>query len=920
MQLALELLAPARDLAIGTAAIDCGADAVYIAGPAFGARVAASNPVEDIAQLCNYAHLYGVRVYATLNTLLEESELQQAEALAWQYYDAGVDALIVQDMNVLSLNLPPIELHASTQSVVRTPERAAALEKAGFTRIILERQLSMQQIRSIREAVSCDLEFFVHGALCVCYSGQCYLSEYLTGRSANRGCCAQPCRSRYNLVDAGGKVILRDRPILSLKDYRLDSRIPSLVESGISSFKIEGRLKNASYVKNIVRHYSEELDRFIAANPQYRRASFGRTAGGFSPNPDATFNRGYTEAWIDGKRGRWNSGDAAKALGEHVGDIAAIRGGVITLNMAKGVHIVNGDGLSIVSRGEEVCGMRAEVVNGRDVTVRDASGLHTGDKVYRSLNLKFERELEKNMPKRMMKASVSYRESGGIITLTATDEAGITVEMTVDSNAGKAEKAELAEENIRRNLGKTAFPFSFTVESIEADNLCFHPASQLNAWRRQLGVMLSKESRRPACKPYKAGPQAAVPENVRPLPGELMRTRYCIKWEIGACPKQKGPHLNEPLYLVNRNQKFCLHFDCKNCEMTVSLEIMRFSDVIGNNELKRTLERMVDGNRLSHAILFCEKNGGGAFPLAVSLAQYVNCTDRQQEDSCGVCPSCHKYGKLIHPDLHFVFPVSATKDLSESEKKAPVSDYFLPDFRALALQHPYFGEQELYDAIGMDAKSGSINVAESRRIFEKLSLKAGEGLYKVMIVFLPEKMNQDAANKLLKLLEEPPQQTLFLLITHAPEKILPTIRSRCLRIDLKPLDKDEKARSETACDSSGVRDLTVSILEAAADKNLAEIFPLWETVAEMGREKQKEFCLSSEDILRKIFLLSKGVDSLAMPLDMEENAARRLAEKLNPEFYEKALSAFDQALSSVEGNVNARLNFCNLCNCLVQAS
>ena len=259
----LELLAPARDLEIGIAAIQCGADAVYISGPKFGARSAAGNSLEDVTALCGYAHAFGVRIYATLNTLLEDDELPEAEALAWQYHGAGVDALIVQDFKVLDLNLPPVELHASTQAVIRTPEKAAALEKAGFSRIILERQLPLSRVREICDAVSCEVEFFVHGALCMSYSGECYLSEYLTGRSANRGCCAQPCRSLYDVYDGRGRCLARQKHILSMKDYRLDSRIDGLVAAGVSSFKIEGRLKNESYVRNVVREYSIALDKIV---------------------------------------------------------------------------------------------------------------------------------------------------------------------------------------------------------------------------------------------------------------------------------------------------------------------------------------------------------------------------------------------------------------------------------------------------------------------------------------------------------------------------------------------------------------------------------------------------------------------------------------------------------------------------------
>ena len=292
--IALELLAPARTAQIGIAAIDCGADAVYIAGPAFGARQAAGNSVEDIRELCTYAHRFGVRIYATVNTLLEREEIPQARALVRQLEEAGVDALIVQDPAVLGMS-STLVMHASTQCAIRTPQKAQGLENLGFGRLVLERELSLDQIRAISRSVNTEIEFFVHGALCVCYSGQCYLSEYLTGRSANRGACAQPCRNLYDLQDASGKVLVRNKALLSLKDYQLIHRLEDLAEAGVSSFKIEGRLKNESYVRNVVKAYSEALDALIRKHPdRYRRSSFGQVRGGFTPNLQKTFNRGYT--------------------------------------------------------------------------------------------------------------------------------------------------------------------------------------------------------------------------------------------------------------------------------------------------------------------------------------------------------------------------------------------------------------------------------------------------------------------------------------------------------------------------------------------------------------------------------------------------------------------------------------------------
>ncbi len=348
---------------------------------------------------------------------------------------------------------------------------------------------------------------------------------------------------------------------------------------------------------------------------------------------------------------------------------------------------------------------------------------------------------------------------------------------------------------------------------------------------------------------------------------------------------------------------------------------MRFSEIIGNELLKQQLVRMVAANRLGHALLLVEENGGGGLAFALALAQFVNCREPGETDSCGVCPSCHKYQKLIHPDLHFAFPVSSSAQLSESEKKSPVSDYFLPAFRELALTNPYFTEQELYDAIGIENKSGLISAGEARRIFEKLSLRAAEGQWKTMIVYLPEKMNLEAANKLLKLLEEPPQGTLFLLVTHQPERLLPTIRSRCQAIALKPLSREERSRTAGGRDTDNAeyREIAKSLLEAGLSKHIIDTFPQWEMLADLGREKQREWCLYMEQYLRKIFLVARGLDTLADLSPQEEETVRGFATRIKPTFYEKAFTALDGALSAVGSNVNPKLTFCDLSNRLLLA-
>ncbi|MBR0500149.1 MAG: DUF3656 domain-containing protein [Bacteroidales bacterium] len=571
MQIGLGLLAPARNADIGIAAIDCGADAVYIAGPAFGARAAAGNPVEEIARLCRYAHLYGVKIHATVNTLLLGGELREAEELMWALYRAGVDVFIVQDLNLLELSLPPVELHASTQTAIRTPERAAALEALGFSRLVLERQLTLEQIRAIRKATTCGLEFFIHGALCVGYSGECYLSQAITGRSANRGACAQLCRSRYDLVDAGGNVLVRDRTLLSPKDIRFDSRLADLVGAGITSFKIEGRLKNASYVKNVVRHYRNVIDRFIAENPEYCHASAGRPEGGFVPDPDRTFSRGWTTAFLDGRKGSLSSVDAAKALGEPVGEIVSIKGRDIVVKGVSGSvpALANGDGLSFVGRRDEVSGKRAEVVQGNRVTLRDTDGLVPGMRVYRNFDISFERELERNMPVRLIDVTLGWSSRGGETVVTAVTEDGIRAEKRFQDDAPAAEKPQAAQESLQRQMGKRSGPFAFTLKTIDADPVRFFPVSFLNQLRRDLAAELQdKCADRPRCEvPHQVRPGAgALNRSTLEVPQELLRSRYCIKWELGLC-KKSSP--KEPLYLVNQGNRLRLRFDCANCEMVV---------------------------------------------------------------------------------------------------------------------------------------------------------------------------------------------------------------------------------------------------------------------------------------------------------------------------------------------------------------
>lgn len=445
----LELLAPARNADIGIAAIDCGADAVYMAGPSFGARQAAGNSMEDVRRVCDHAHRFGARVFLALNTIIYDSELSEARRILHEAEEAGVDAVIAQDIAVFGMTSLPV--HASTQCAIRTPEKAAFLRNAGASRLILERQLSLRQIKEIRNAVDCELEFFVHGALCVCYSGQCYMSEQICGRSANRGACVQACRSLYDLTDDSGRVLVRNKALLSLKDFSLIDRLEDLAEAGVTSLKIEGRLKNISYVRNVVRAYSIALDKIVAASGgKYARASFGRVSGGFSPDLKKTFNRGYTELYLDGKRGQWSSMNAPKSIGEEIGKALKVisRQGEMTLTMKlrQGIALKNGDGFSFL-RGSEIVGFRGDVCSGNVIRCRAVEGIAAGTAVYRNLSAEFEKSLENGLPARRIAVSVQITASAHELLATATTEDGRTATCRLTDSSLSSQQPHEAETN-----------------------------------------------------------------------------------------------------------------------------------------------------------------------------------------------------------------------------------------------------------------------------------------------------------------------------------------------------------------------------------------------------------------------------------------------------------------------------------------
>ena len=599
---ALELLAPARTADIGVAAIDCGADAVYIAGPAFGARQAAGNPVADIRRLCDYAHRFGTRIYVTFNTLVYEEEIPEARRLLQELQDAGVDALIVQDAAVTRLAPEGMILHASTQCAIRTPEKARFTESLGYGRLVLERELSLEQIRAIRAAVDAELECFVHGALCVCYSGQCYLSEHLAGRSANRGACVQACRSLYDLEDADGRLLVRNKALLSLKDFNLIHRLEDLAEAGADSFKIEGRLKSVSYVRNVVRAYSDALDALVRRFPEkYRRASFGTLRGGFQPDLKKTFNRDYTELFLDGKRGEWAAMDAPKSMGEYIGTVDRMRAGAVTVRPENpGLTLHNGDGFAFVGRDGGIVGFRGDVCEGSTIRCKEVSGLKAGMRLYRNIDAEFERRLEADRPVREIGVTLQARLSAGALAVTAVSEDGRKASVEIPAPFDVARDADRMLETVRTQLAKRTGIYSFTVSGVEpAGPIPFMSASFLNGIRRDLAAALDAQPvrmlplRRGAARPDPAPEALTYQDNIANSVAreiyrergsviiedafeithrkgvEYMRTKYCLRHELGLCPKQRPGIRPEPLFLLNHGRRLRLDFDCAACEMVV---------------------------------------------------------------------------------------------------------------------------------------------------------------------------------------------------------------------------------------------------------------------------------------------------------------------------------------------------------------
>ncbi len=579
----LELLAPAKNEEIGIAAIDCGADAVYIGAPAFGARKAAGNSIESIAKLCTHAHRYGARVFVTFNTVLKREEVDEARRMMLDCQDKGADAFIVRDPRIFSFEGISVPLHASTQCAIRTLGRARELENAGCGRIVLERELPLATIREICSGVDCEVECFVHGALCVCYSGVCRLSEVVDGRSADRGECIQACRSLYDLTDADGRTLARNKALLSLKDYNLHDRLEALAEAGVCSFKIEGRLKNISYVKNIVRYYDQALRTLVEKCPdKYCRASFGKIRGGFCPDPDKTFNRGYTQLYLDARRERgWSSMDAPKSMGEEIGKVLKIRrakgtGGPMEIAVAlkdRRTVLNNGDGFAFVSRDGSITGFRGDVCEGAFIRCKYLPQMKEGMTLYRNISAAFEKELETQPCHREIAVEMDVEIKGKFdILMHVRSEDGREFDSSFKADVEAAENKERALAMLREQLSKRSGIFDFRVKDIRCPggSLPLLSASTINSIRR----LTAEDLDRLPCRSLpmhsgKAEGRKAF-EDARAKDGELMRTKYCIRYELGLCPRLQGAARGKRLYLTNNGRRLTLGFDCTRCEMTVS--------------------------------------------------------------------------------------------------------------------------------------------------------------------------------------------------------------------------------------------------------------------------------------------------------------------------------------------------------------
>ena len=638
----LELLSPARDADIGIEAINHGADAVYIGGPGFGARASAGNALADIERLARHAHRFDARIFVTLNTILRDDELEPARQLAGQLYEAGADALIIQDMGLLQLDLPPMQLHASTQTDIRTPEKARFLQDAGLSQIVLARELTVQQIAAVHKALGpvdapgrANIEFFIHGALCVAYSGQCNISHAQTGRSANRGDCSQACRLPYQVTDAQGRFIAHDKHVLSMKDNNQSDNLRALIDAGVRSFKIEGRYKDMGYVKNITAHYRTLLDEIIeereASGHPLSRSSSGRTTFTFTPDPLQNFNREFTDYFVNGRKEDIGAFDTPKNPGQAIGWVTKVGPDFVELEVSNPATILhNGDGLCYYDLHKELVGMainRAEPASPRSTTqwrvfpkdpMEGFKDLRKGTEINRNRDMDWVRVLDKKSSDRRIGLWVQLAEQPGGLTLTLTDEDGYTGSARIQHVHQSATDAARAEASLREQLGRFgATIFAVNDIALQLSQPWFVPASALNALRREaLSDLEASRSkgfvRLPRAAPVE--PPAPYPEDTLSFLGNvfnhkahdfyvrhgvkviaaayeaheeegevsLMITKHCVRYSMSLCPKQakgvtgvQGTIRAEPLQLINGKEKLTLRFDCKPCEMHVMGKIKR---------------------------------------------------------------------------------------------------------------------------------------------------------------------------------------------------------------------------------------------------------------------------------------------------------------------------------------------------------
>lgn len=612
----LELLSPAREAAIGREAILHGADAVYIGGPSFGARHNAGNSLSDIAGLTSFAHRYGAKVFVTLNTILHDNELEPARRLIHQLYDAGVDALIVQDMGILQMDIPPIDLHASTQCDIRTVEKARFLSQVGFSQIVLARELSLTQIADIRDNIDANIEFFIHGALCVAYSGQCYISHAQTGRSANRGDCSQACRLPYTLKDEQGRVVAYEKHLLSLKDNDQSHNLAALIEAGVRSFKIEGRYKDMSYVKNITAYYRQQLDALLEQRPELSRASLGRTHHFFTPSPDKTFHRGNTDYFVRERQIDIGAFDSPKFIGVPIGELTAVA--ATHLDVAVNVELHNGDGLNVLVK-REIVGLRANTVEARGAgryrvwpneMPAELAKLRLPHPLNRNLDHDWQQALLKTSSERRLALDLHLSGTAQQLQLTVTSEDGVSATQSLAGPFEPARQAERAEQGLRDGLSKLGQTlYQARTVTIDLAQPYFVPNSQLNQLRREaierLDALRAGQDNRPRRKSALTPPvlypqthltyldnvynhlarefyqqhgvtliEAAYEAHAEKGEVPVMITKHCLRFAFNLCPKQargiqgvKGRA--SPMQLVHQDEVLTLKFDCKQCEMQV---------------------------------------------------------------------------------------------------------------------------------------------------------------------------------------------------------------------------------------------------------------------------------------------------------------------------------------------------------------